>query len=65
VGHDLLEREGSVRPAGRWIVEVCLAWLFDNRRIVRRYERNADHFHAFADLACLLLSYRRWTKVTN
>jgi transposase len=49
----------------RWIVEACLSWLLNNRRLVRRYERKADHFQAFADLACLLLSYRRWTKATK
>jgi transposase len=49
----------------RWIVEACLSWLLNNRRLVRRYERKADHFQAFADLACVLLSYRRWAKVTN
>lgn len=49
----------------RWIVEACLSWLLNNRRLVRRYERKADHFQAFADLACLLLSYRRWAKVTK
>jgi transposase len=49
----------------RWIVEACLSWLLNNRRLVRRYERKADHFQAFADLACVLLSYRRWTKVTK
>jgi transposase len=49
----------------RWIVEACLSWLLNNRRLVRRYERKADHFQAFADLACLLICYRRWTKLTN
>jgi transposase len=49
----------------RWIVEACLSWLLNNRRLVRRYERKADHFQAFADLACVLLSYRRWAKVTK
>jgi transposase len=49
----------------RWIVEACLSWLLNNRRLVRRYERKADHFQAFADLACVLLSYRRWAKATN
>ncbi|WP_433132332.1 hypothetical protein ACQPWW_12735 [Micromonospora sp. CA-240977] len=27
-----------------------------------RYERKADHFHAFADLGYALLCYRRLTK---
>jgi transposase len=49
----------------RWIVEACLSWLLNNRRLVRRYERKADHFQAFADLACVLLSYRRWAKATK
>ena len=49
----------------RWIVEACLSWLMNNRRLVRRYERKAEHFQAFAILGCVLLCYRRWTKVTN
>lgn len=39
----------------RWIVESCLAWLQNDRRLVRRYERRP--FHASADLG-----YRRLTK---
>ena len=46
----------------RWIVESCLAWLQNDRRLVRRYERKADHFHAFADPGYALLCYRRLTK---
>jgi hypothetical protein len=46
----------------RWIVESCLAWLQNDRRLVRRYERKADRFHAFADLGYALLCYRRLTK---
>ncbi|GIJ52258.1 hypothetical protein Val02_91440 [Virgisporangium aliadipatigenens] len=50
----------------RWIVEPCLSWLLNNRRLVRRYDRKAEHFQAFADLVCLLLlCYRRWTKATT
>ena len=49
----------------RWIIEACLSWLLRNRRLVRRYERNAEHFQAFADLACALLVYRRWIKATK
>jgi DDE family transposase len=49
----------------RWIVEACLSWLLNNRRLVRRYERKAEHFQAFADLACVLLCYRRWVKATR
>jgi transposase len=49
----------------RWIVEACLSWLMNNRRLARRYERKAEHFQAFANLGGVLLCYRRWTKVTN
>jgi len=49
----------------RWIVEACLSWLTRNRRLIRRYDRKAEHFQAFADIACTLISYRRLTKVTN
>jgi transposase len=49
----------------RWIVEACLSWLLRNRRLVRRYDRKAEHFQAFADLACALLTYRRLVKATK
>jgi transposase len=46
----------------RWIVESCLAWLMNNRRLRCRYERKAAHFQAFVDVACALICYRRLTK---
>lgn len=49
----------------RWVVEACLSWLLRNRRLVRRYERKAEHFQAFADLGCALLTYRRLIKATK
>lgn len=45
----------------RWVVESCMSWLMRYRRLVRRYDRKAEHFQAFADLAC----YRRLVKTTN
>ena len=36
----------------RRIVEACLSWLLDNRRLVHRHDRKAQHFQAFADLGC-------------
>jgi hypothetical protein len=44
---------------------VCLSWLLRNRRLIRRDDRKAEHFHAFASLACALLTYRRLRKATN
>jgi transposase len=49
----------------RWVVEACLSWLLRNRRLIRRYDRKAEHFQAFASLACALLTYRRLRKATN
>jgi transposase len=44
----------------RWIIERTNAWLFNFRRLVVRYERNVDNFHAFVQLACLLILLRRF-----
>lgn len=49
----------------RWIIEACLSWLQNNRRLVRRYERKPEHFQAFADLGCILICYRRLTKTAT
>jgi hypothetical protein len=37
----------------------------NNRRLIRRYERKAEHFQASTDLGCALLTYRRWAKATT
>jgi transposase len=47
------------------IVEAALSWLMNDRRLARRYERKAEHFQAFADLAAILVCYRRLGKATN
>lgn len=49
----------------RWVVEACLAWLMNYRRLIRRYDRKAEHFQGFTDLACALICHRRLTKTTN
>jgi transposase len=49
----------------RWIVESSLSWLLRNRRLVRRYDRIAEHFEAFATIGATLICYRRLTKLTN
>jgi transposase len=49
----------------RWVVESCLSWFTDNRRLARRYERKAEHFQAFADRAAILICHRRLTKITK
>jgi Transposase DDE domain len=49
----------------RWVVERCQSWLMRYRRLVRRYDRLAEHFQAFIDIACTLICYRRLTKTTG
>ncbi|MFD3683894.1 IS5 family transposase [Nocardiopsis sp. NPDC058631] len=46
----------------RWQVERTMAWLAGCRRLHRRYERKAEHFLAFAGIACTLICFRRLTK---
>ncbi|WP_028647980.1 IS5 family transposase [Nocardiopsis sp. CNT312] len=46
----------------RWQVERTMAWLAGCRRLHRRYERKAEHFLAFADIARTLICLRRLTK---
>jgi hypothetical protein len=38
-----------------------VSWLAGCRRLHRRYERKAEHFLAFVDIAAALISYRRLT----
>ncbi|WP_229820898.1 IS5 family transposase [Streptomyces roseiscleroticus] len=45
----------------RWTIERTMAWLAGCRRLHRRYERKAEHFLAFASIACTLICYRRLT----
>jgi transposase len=46
----------------RWVVERSVAWLAGCRRLHRRYERKAEHFLAFASIACTVIYYRRIAK---
>ncbi len=46
----------------RRVVERSVAWLAGCRRLHRRHERKAEHFLAFAAIACTLICYRRLTK---
>jgi transposase len=41
----------------RWVVERDFAWLHANRRLLVRYERDADLHDAFLHLACALICW--------
>jgi transposase len=43
----------------RWVIERTMSWLMRYRRLVRRY---AEHFAAFATIACVLICYRKLVK---
>jgi IS5 family transposase len=42
----------------RWVVERTFAWFDRSRRLAIRYERWADVYLAFLDLACALICLR-------
>jgi transposase len=71
-GIDLIcpHRAGRIRPKRqdgrklrrykqRWKVERSIAWLTNYRRLVVRYERYANLYCAFAQLACVHLPTKR------
>lgn len=44
----------------RWKVERSIAWLFNFRRLVVRYEHHAHLFHGLIQLACLYTILQRF-----
>jgi transposase len=44
----------------RWSVERSISWLQDFRRLVTRYEYHAHLFHGLVQLACLIVTLRRF-----
>lgn len=44
----------------RWKVERSIAWLFNFRRLVVRYDHHARLFHGFVQLACLYTILQRF-----
>lgn len=65
-GHRIARRGiESARRLGRhrYVIERTLEWISRFRRLARRYERKADHFAAFAQLACAVICYRRAVKL--
>jgi transposase len=43
----------------RWVVERTFSWMASHRRLVVRYERQADIHEAFLQLACALTCFNR------
>ncbi len=46
------------RYCRRWKVERLFAWLYNFRRLTTRWERSAENFLGFLQIACLLILLR-------
>lgn len=59
----LLAKVGTGHGSGlgtiRWVVESCLSWFGQHRRLKLCYERSGEHFQAFHDLAAALICARK------
>lgn len=49
----------SRHPARRWVVEVCHSWFNRFRRLLIRWDKRADSYLAFVQLAATLIIYRK------
>jgi putative transposase len=46
-------------PARRWVVEVAHSWFNRFRRLLTRWEKQADNYLGFVQLAACLIIYRK------
>lgn len=51
-------------PARRWVVERTLAWLHQCRGLLIRWEKKAENYLGLIQLACILLWFRRWHRLS-
>jgi putative transposase len=52
-------------PARRWVVERTIAWLHQCRGILIRWEKTAENYLGLLKLACALLWFRRYHRLTT
>jgi putative transposase len=65
IGEEKLDMRGDKRrKARRWVVERTLAWLSKCRTILVRYEKKPANYLGFVQLACVLLWFRRYHRLT-
>jgi putative transposase len=66
IGEEKLDAAGEKRhPARRWVVERTLGWLSKCRSLLVRYDKKARNYLGLLQLACGLLWYRRWWRLTR
>ncbi|HET6229177.1 MAG TPA: transposase [Longimicrobiaceae bacterium] len=46
-------------PPRRWVVEVCHSWFNRFRRLLIRWDKRADSYLGFVQLAATLIIYRK------
>jgi putative transposase len=65
IGEEKLDDAGEPRyPARRWVVERTLAWLSKCRALLVRYDKKASNYLALLQLACALLWFRRYVRLS-
>jgi putative transposase len=65
IGEEKLAADGEKRyPARRWVVERTLGWLSKCRAILVRYDKKASNYLGLLKLACALIWYRRYDRLT-
>ncbi len=52
------------QPARQWVVERTLGWLSKCRSLMVRNDKKARNYLGRLQLACGLLWYRRWWRLT-
>lgn len=62
--HVAPRRSGRRKPR-RWVVERTLAWLRKCRSLLIRYNKRATNYLGLLQLACALIWYRRYWKLTR
>ena len=66
IGEEKLDtRRRRTRKARRWVVERTFAWLSKCRAILVRYEKKARNYLGLVQLACALLWFRRYYRLTQ
>lgn len=65
IGEEKLDESGQKRhPARRWVVERTFAWLSKCRGLLVRYEKKAQNYIGLLQLACGLIWFRRYHRLT-
>jgi putative transposase len=66
IGEEKLDENAEkTHPARRWVVERTWSWLCSCRAILVRYDRKSSNYLALVKVACSLLWFRRWYRITE